>query len=82
MYQNKQNFELYFKFPLNFWVLRLKSLFYYFAGQYLDIDLLSPYLESSGMDFSYGVNFATSGASTRSSTGSPLSFFIQTVVTS
>ncbi|CAO2821460.1 unnamed protein product [Amaranthus hypochondriacus] len=50
-----------------------------FICQYLDIDLLSPYLESSGTDFSYGVNFATSGSSTKSSAGSPFSFSVQTV---
>ncbi|KAJ8452354.1 hypothetical protein Cgig2_006159 [Carnegiea gigantea] len=35
-----------------------------FICQSLKIDLLSPYLESSGVDFTHGVNFAVAGAST------------------
>lgn len=44
----------------------------------MEIDLLSAYLESSGSDFTYGVNFAVSGASTVNSGGSPFALSTQT----
>lgn len=54
-----------------------KSLFTYFTGQSLNIDLLSAYLESSGSDFTHGVNFAVSGASTEVSLYNPFSLSTQ-----
>ena len=36
----------------------------HFLGESLKINYLSPYLESSGSDFTHGVNFAVAGAAT------------------
>ena len=44
----------------------------------MEIDLLSAYLESSGSDFTYGVNFAVSSASTANSDGRPFALSTQT----
>ncbi|KAL2896436.1 GDSL esterase/lipase LIP-4 [Bienertia sinuspersici] len=48
-----------------------------FICQNLKMDLLSAYLESSGSDFTYGVNFAVSGASTEVSLYIPFSLSTQ-----
>lgn len=64
-------------FSLVMSILECKSLTY-FAGQSLEINFLSAYLESSGSEFSYGVNFAVSGASTVVSGNNPFSLSTQT----
>lgn len=43
------------------------------AGESLKINVLSPYLESSGSNFSHGVNFAVAGAATEPNATFPLS---------
>ncbi|XP_019107916.2 GDSL esterase/lipase LIP-4 isoform X2 [Beta vulgaris subsp. vulgaris] len=48
-----------------------------FICQSLNIDLLSAFLESSGSDFTHGVNFAVSGASTEVSLYNPFSLSTQ-----
>ncbi|KAL9231254.1 hypothetical protein vseg_006505 [Gypsophila vaccaria] len=48
-----------------------------FICQSLKINMLSPYLESSGSDFRHGVNFAVSGASTEVSLWIPFSLSVQ-----
>ncbi|XP_021736491.1 GDSL esterase/lipase At1g09390-like [Chenopodium quinoa] len=48
-----------------------------FICQNLKMDLLSAYLESSGSDFSHGVNFAVAGASTEVSLYNPFSISTQ-----